>query len=833
MAKHQLSLCILRMNREEPMVFWDDMKDFVDEILIMDFTTKGLPLALAQETGVHRYQMEKNSNEVHAKNHGIQRAKGRWLLFLYENEFIHREELKGIGSYLDNPNVEGYLLQIVPASGRKPILTPNGSLRLIRNRQEYQYDSLGRIPDEVLSNVKTCGIRIIQQGALQFTVEQGGQEIMPEGSFYFYQRGVALLNQQQYKESIPFFQKSCEYINLDYLFAPHLYKCLCWAYLSLKEYQKVLTAATEGIKNFPFYLDIYVLRGEARKQLGQYQGALEDLEKGLTVREKGNALLPRAEVSSTTVLEALGDVHNEMFNQQQALDYYLQAYGLSRNNQSLLYKIGSLSNRLMDFQELEKLLAESRELGQIEIQVVIMDILLQHRQYDRVLTYMNGLEAILGKGETTAGIQYCCYRMLGQEEKARHCLTLISKDSPLNGPMILEEIEGHWANDRWQQGMDLLKVMDKATSLGPTEKSLYWSIHQILTTEKGKQPSLDDSQYQIISRLMGNFLWLGQLEKARRLLPLLLNGNFPIDIAEAWARLEDEKALKKILLSIADGQKQRTCKALIIGELIRKRNYALAQRLWQLGDSKPLGPLTYLLEALDHERELADWVAENFPRVEVGYGIPPPSDRDQTPSQELLKLHRCLINKDIRPKGDSIPSSLPPGEIHREIAGFYEKQNRKSQALVAYFRSLQWEPLHHPTQEKIKKAYKEDSDLLQDLLERRDYSVEGNFVSQDDFRCYILGMVYFRIEKFHEALTYFLKIAPEKLILAYCATCLWMLQRPEEAVNYLKIDSLEKDIIPFFFYLCKSKALSILERGQQEFPHSELIALVKQRLTEI
>ncbi|AOY78153.1 glycosyltransferase [Clostridium formicaceticum] len=358
-----LSLCIITKDDEKHLTrCLENMEAVADEIMIINIGSRDLMMKVELKTDVTVYKMQEKSSYREAKNFCLDRAKGRWILFLQANEVIPVEQGKKMRLLLDNPNVEGYLLYVDHPLQKHRISSPVASLRLLRNRKEYRYQHqiFERIPDEVLSNIKDAGIRIFQQAntissdTILFLLEEE-LENHPEDSYLQYIYGIELLNQQRYQESIGYLQKARKNVNLDYLFAPHLYKCLSWGLILLKRDKEALEVLEEGIKTFPFYTDLLVLRGELRRKFQQYTEAIQDLERSLKLKEKSNAIVPRPEINASTILQMLGEAHEEVLNDQEALTCYQQAYQLNKANQKLLHKIGELAKKLGATEVLENL----------------------------------------------------------------------------------------------------------------------------------------------------------------------------------------------------------------------------------------------------------------------------------------------------------------------------------------------------------------------------------------------------------------------------------------------------------------------------------------------
>jgi len=843
MAKKKcLSLCLITKNDAKYLSnCLQNMKNVVDEIIIVDRGSKDLTIEIARQLGASVYQIEWENDYSKAKNFCLNQAQGRWILFLQANEIISAQQLKELPHFLENPNAEGYLLYIDNLSQNYRITSPVQSLRLIRNRKEYQYkyQAFEIIPDELLSNIKDAGIRVVQQADPDQSGDLAQLTLLlaedlkkyPGDSYLQYMYGIELLNQQRFEESIEYFQKARQNVNFDYLFAPHLYKCLSWALISLERFEDALDVLEEGIKNFPFYTDFLVLRGELKKGFGQYGEAIHDLEKSLKIREKSNSMVPEPEINISIILETLGDIHEEVFNYRQALIYYQRAYGLNEENQKLLYKIGKIAKKVDSTEILTKLLQEVMEQNNLQQLMVIMDILFRQREYNKVLAHLENLESLLGKGEQTESIKASCYMMLGELEKAELSFASILKESLFYSHMLLQRIEGYWFHGHWQKAGQLLKEIDEALSIDNSIKALYHLLHRLLTEKEPQYIHLEEQEYEIVSTLMENFLWLGKVKKAQLLIPLMLQREKEekyIKLAVLWAEQNDAQTIEKFFWQISSKQKQLEFKQKVIDQLLCTDQIETAQKVISLGDIEPLGPLEYVVWSRGFLKKLKEWLE----KINQTIAFQTPAQ----PSKALTAFYQCFgLDKNAMNESPLDLSALTCSKIHGEIGGFYRKTKKKQEALSAYFRALQWEPLDNLAQEKLKEMFHENPSQFYGYLEEKGWLLEGSwFQHKQEFINYILGVINFRNQQFAKASASFHKIGEDEtsypIALAYIISILWFTGKEADAERWLQEQNGAFEIASQFLSICKSYALDRLNEGHQEFPYSELIRVEKEKI---
>lgn len=349
-----LSLCMITRNNEKDLRDCiEPMKAIADEIIIADIGSSDETVAIARQEGAIVYNAQWHEDFSEIKNLLLEKATGRWILFLQPNEYISQpSEIKPL---LDNPNAEGYLIYVDHNSESYSIFSPVQSLRLIRNRGEYKfkYKAFELIPEEQMTSILDSGIKIVcrEDAAQGWELRARLTRLLDEAiendddSYLQYQYGIMLLNQNRIEESLPHFQKARNDVKFGYWFVPHLYKCLSWALLSLERYSEAVEVLGEGVENFSFYTDLLILRAEAQSQLKQYSKAAADLEGCLKIREQPIFIVPSPEIDDCIVFAMLGEAYEQMLDYRQALACFRQAYELDGSNEEALYKIKELSEK--------------------------------------------------------------------------------------------------------------------------------------------------------------------------------------------------------------------------------------------------------------------------------------------------------------------------------------------------------------------------------------------------------------------------------------------------------------------------------------------------------
>ncbi|WP_163538224.1 glycosyltransferase [Gracilibacillus sp. YIM 98692] len=846
--KKQLSLCMVTKNDEKHLpACLENMDEVADEVIMIDLGSTDQTVDIAEKAGAKVYQRKWNEDNSEVKNACLDLAQGRWVLFLQANETIAEEQLKKLPLLLKNPNAEGYLLYIDQYSKKNKILSPVHSLRLFRNRKEYryQYRIFERIPEEHLNNIKDAGIRIIQHTDQSLLNNNKKNKLLkdemakyPGDSYLHYMYGMELLNERRYEESVHFLESARKNVKNNYLFAPHLYKCLSWNLFSLKRYKEAFTILERGLKLFPAYTDFLVLRGDLYKQDKQYENAIRDLEQCLEIKRNPSVSIPKPEIHISVVLETLAEIHELIDNEQIALTYYQQAYELNHTNQKLLYKIGELA-KLADKNEIvENIMKSAVEENNLEKIMILMDIYLQHHKYTQVIFYLDEIGSFLGNKEQVASIKFFCYMMMGKVKEAEVHFSMINKKSPIYEHVLLQRLESCWFYDDWEKAEQLLQEVNQRESINQHIKNLYHLLHNLFTGKvSGDSRKLQKQEYEMVSILIENLLWKEQEEKAKLVLPLLLQGQLGkepyMKLAQLWAEKNDFDTIQ-ILFKCVKHEHQLEFKQKIIQHLLRNNFISTANRVNKLGDSKSLGALDYVLWSrcfMYRLEKCIEKVQEPESVTEVHNTLSWKEKEKEKPNKALLAFYQNLSMKSRNSNEGIIECDVTDktcAEIHSDIGEVFEKRREHKAAFTAYLRSLQWDPQNQHTQNKISNIFGNNQMDFSAFLEEKSWPLEGAvFREKEEYIHYVFGLIYFNKQQYEKAHAFFMEIQDSEMLSSiaqpYIFGCLWFSGNEEEVKKQISELNRDSHVVPAFLSICKDYILDKLAEGSQKHKNSELI----------
>lgn len=308
------------------------VKSVSDEVAVADLGAPAEELKAAERAGANMLRVSWENSFAAAKNACMEHASGRWVLFLHQNEFFEPESWESLGTLLRNPNAEGYMV----FAGYRSVSSPVQSLRLIRRREEYRfrYRSFEALPEGVLTGIAESHLTIqncnsgenIWEHEMRSRLLREEAEEYPEDGYLAYMSGLEKINDGLLEESIPSFRRALGALSPEALYAPHLYKCAAWALFTAGRAEEAAALTEEGIRAYPLYSDLFVLRSQLSAASGKYADAEGDLKRCLSVLEQPSLFVPGPEIGAPDVLEALGELYAETGNKTRALVCFRRAH---------------------------------------------------------------------------------------------------------------------------------------------------------------------------------------------------------------------------------------------------------------------------------------------------------------------------------------------------------------------------------------------------------------------------------------------------------------------------------------------------------------------------
>ncbi|WP_162551113.1 glycosyltransferase family 2 protein [Paenibacillus tepidiphilus] len=346
--KPLISLCMIVKNEAESLAgCLNSVRGVADEIIVVDTGSTDATPQIARDYGARVIHFPWNGDFAAARNKGLQRARGTWILVLDADEELEPDSREEVLVCAQHREYEAFFLRVHNHRGlarTSPAITVNPILRMFRNRPEYRFT--GIIHEQIASVI----VEARPEAAMHLTSavihhygyadgvvarkdkinrnlrllqEQLAQE--PDDAFHHYNIAVEYMRLGEHVSALQHIAESMKRTDTDTSYAHLLYKYKVRCHLALGDSPSALSACSEGIALFPDYSDLHHLRGVLLLQGGALAAANRALREALRIGAPPPAYHTEAGYGTYLTLAALGHLSQETGEDQAALACYAQA----------------------------------------------------------------------------------------------------------------------------------------------------------------------------------------------------------------------------------------------------------------------------------------------------------------------------------------------------------------------------------------------------------------------------------------------------------------------------------------------------------------------------
>ncbi|MDI6601163.1 MAG: tetratricopeptide repeat protein [Thermoanaerobacteraceae bacterium] len=406
--KKGISLCMIVKNEEENLPrCLNSIKNYVDEIIIVDTGSDDRTVEIARSLGASVYYFSWNGSFSDARNFSMDKATREWILIMDADDEMDSNDAMELRTLIRS-RVDVYLSKTISRTESDDIIGLNP--RLIKNRNGYRYS--GKIHEQIINNVKhvnnnavikTADVKIYHYGYLKSEVEKKakrerniliiGEELKenPENPFMLFNLGNEYFAMGEFEDALIHYLKSFQYANGITGYTTRLYVRVVLCLIELKRYDEAITFIEQGLKDFPTFTDLYFLRGHIHHLKKEYTLAIKDFNTCIDMGEPDINIAFVYGVGGYKAYNALGDIYFELNDMDEAIRCYINALKLKPDHLDMVYKIGGIllknynidyaCNRLEDF--FKKCTDKDR--------MILADIMYLNGYYDRALAYIENI----------------------------------------------------------------------------------------------------------------------------------------------------------------------------------------------------------------------------------------------------------------------------------------------------------------------------------------------------------------------------------------------------------------------------------------------------------
>ncbi len=386
----------------------------VDEVIVVDTGSTDRSAEIAQQHGAVVVRFEWCDDFAAARNAGLERASGDWILFLDADEALDATAREQIRSWTTVSGCDGLFLNIHNYTGTgQQGGTVNPVLRLFRNAPEHRFQ--GRIHEQIAAAIcrgnpdavfHVTDMVIHHYGYQTAIVErkdkvnrnvrllQQAVEEEPDQPFHYYNLGVEYLRVGEAERALEMFGVARMGIDPTVTSYAHLlfkYEVRCLQHLN--RWQEALDRIDAALELFPEYTDLMHHRGMCADALGDADRAELSLREAVRMGPPPAIYHTEEGIGTYQTWYTLGRLLEGRADLEGAVDAYVEAVRAKSSLLPPLYRIFRIMRVSGQEHQIPELVTERFALGSKEATHKVLGILEQSRCYDAALELLSALSS--------------------------------------------------------------------------------------------------------------------------------------------------------------------------------------------------------------------------------------------------------------------------------------------------------------------------------------------------------------------------------------------------------------------------------------------------------
>ncbi|NMI04158.1 glycosyltransferase [Paenibacillus sp. SZ31] len=413
MRAKRISLCLIVKDEEELLPHClSSVQGAVDEVIVVDTGSSDRSAEIAQQYGAVVVGFEWCDDFAAARNAGLERASGDWILFLDADEALDRAAREQIRSWTTVSGCDGLFLNIHNYTGTgQQGVTVNPVLRLFRNAPEHRFE--GRIHEQIAAAIcrrnpeaafHVTDMIIHHYGYQTAIVErkdkvnrnvrllQQAVEEEPDQPFHHYNLGVEYLRVGEAERALETFGVARMGIDPAVTSYAHLlfkYEVRCLQHLN--RWQEALDRIDAALELFPEYTDLMHHRGVCADELGDADRAECSLREAVRMGPPPPIYHTEEGIGTYQTWYTLGRLLEGKADLEGAVDAYVEAVRAKSSLLPPLYRIFRIMRVSGQEHQIPELVTERFALGSEEATHKVLGILEQSRCYEAALQLLTGV----------------------------------------------------------------------------------------------------------------------------------------------------------------------------------------------------------------------------------------------------------------------------------------------------------------------------------------------------------------------------------------------------------------------------------------------------------
>ncbi|MFE5324105.1 glycosyltransferase [Paenibacillus sp. NPDC056579] len=361
-----LSLCMIVKNEEKLLKrCLDSIADLVDEIVITDTGSTDRTKEIAYQYTDKVYDFTWTNDFAAARNHGIQHAEGRWILWLDADEYVsnnHKEGLRTLLKNLDEAAPTALLVPILNYIGDslENRFIESSAARIFLNHQDiiftrpiheqvtYLNGQLKYYNTDffIFHTGYTHEVHVEKDKSTRnlSIFEDMSEKSIPKDNYQLFTLANEYMMIGNHKKALYYYERVYKRANKNESWFIHCTVQYIFASMELKRYKEAIVLIEEAIGRWGQYPDFYCYLGVIYKTLGFDDHAIQNFEKSLELAElasasSGKFWLVSPNFGSITPYMKLNEIFSKQGNLPKVIYCLSKIIGMNSSDSINLYRL--------------------------------------------------------------------------------------------------------------------------------------------------------------------------------------------------------------------------------------------------------------------------------------------------------------------------------------------------------------------------------------------------------------------------------------------------------------------------------------------------------------
>lgn len=352
----------------------NSVKDIVDEMIIVDTGSTDRTIDICNHFGAKVYEFPWNGSFADARNYGIERATGDWILWLDADEELDRKDSALIKEYILLDKFDILTIHLINFYGDTAEMDKVSEIahhRLFRNGMDIKFvnkiHEVLHAPEELQlrenGRIGHIDIKLYHYGYLndvvakkekhQRNLEMLEKEVMlgEATPWTYYYIAAEYYQMGKYTEAFEKVNLSIfEFLKVGQIPPPSiLYKLKYSILVNTGSWDEALPGIQKAVLLFPDYVELWYLMGIILFQKQQYEKAIKAFDECIQLGETNLEYLIVKGIGSFHALYFKGQCLENLHKLEEALRCYLKALALSEKHP---FSLESLKKLVYDHEQL-------------------------------------------------------------------------------------------------------------------------------------------------------------------------------------------------------------------------------------------------------------------------------------------------------------------------------------------------------------------------------------------------------------------------------------------------------------------------------------------------